>query len=161
MDGFQSMLELKRRFKIDDKLRRYAKAVINLIKDQRVQHDEIVKYMERHRLFTDVITFLNRKLKYDEGGVVERSGDDTGLLLRESLFSYAQYLEERGKLLEASILYRDSENFEKAIECSTKSCNWEFALEVAYEKGSNADEIKNIILDVLVQLEDRKVRLCV
>lgn len=157
LDGFQSMLELKRRFKIDDKLRRYAKAVINLVRDQRVQHDEIIKYMERHRLFTDVIKFLTRKLKFDEGGVVERSGEDTGLLLREAQCSYAQYLEERGKLLEASIFFRDSENMDKAIECSKKSGNWEFALELAYESAKSEDEIKEIFQDAVLQLEDKKV----
>lgn len=158
LDGFQSMLELKRRFKIDDKLRRFGKAVINLVRDQRIQHDEIIKYTERHRLFTDVIGFLTRKLKYDEGGVVERSGEDTGALLREAQSSYAEYLEERGKLLEASILYRDASKTKKSIDCGVKSGNWEFALETAYESSRNDDEIKSICKDVVVQLEDKKVK---
>ncbi|ODM91991.1 Elongator complex protein 1 [Orchesella cincta] len=165
LDGFKSMLWWKRHFKIDDKLRRYSKAVISLVRDQRVQHDEIVKYMERHRLFTDVITFLTRKLKHDEGGMVERSGDDTGLLLREAQSSYAHYLEERGKLTEASILFRDAEKLDKSVECCVKSGDWEFALEVAYQAQSSEDKIKEICKEILNQLEEKKMysdaaRLC-
>ncbi|CAL8089851.1 unnamed protein product [Orchesella dallaii] len=165
LDGFKSMLWWKRHFKIDDKLRRYSKAVISLVRDQRVQHDEIIKYMERHRLFTDVITFVTRKLKYDEGGMVERSGDDTGLLLREAQSSYAHYLEERGKLIEASILFREAEKLDKAVECCVKSGDWEFALEIAYQGEMSEDKIRDICNEILNQLEEKKMysdaaRLC-
>lgn len=49
LDNFKALPDEKRKFSIDDRLKKFAKAIKSLIRDESVQRDEVLKYMEKHR----------------------------------------------------------------------------------------------------------------
>jgi len=161
LDGFQAVSsEDRRKFKIDERLRRFSKAVRHLINDDLVQVDEVLKYMDRHRLYTDVVEYITTSLTTQDEILEEnerkQKKDRLEELLKESKSLYGKYLEEHNRVKEASLMYRQGGHLSKAIDCAVKSGSWESALEMFYCSGDNKD------LDVLchrliLQLEELKV----
>lgn len=154
LDDLNSLPEPKRKFKIDDKLRRYSKAISHLLQDPLTQFTEILKYMEQHRLFTDVISSIEEIQKLEQS---ERNPEDLQNLLQEAKFSFGQYLEEHTKFTEAVILYVGGNQFEKAIECATNCGEWESALEIFHSHQFEEGNLRPLCEKLLDVLEQRKV----
>jgi elongator complex protein 1 len=157
LDGFQNLSHHRRLFKIDERLRRFSKAIIHLIDDESVQHDEVLKYMERHRLFSDSIEYMKTALGLPELAS-KRTRDDMSLLLNESRVSFGRYLEEHGRLKEACILYRGGGEADKAINSAVKCGSWETALEIFFTSYSDPEKLTVLCGRILEQLEESKVR---
>lgn len=158
--------DFKRKFKIDDKLRRYSKAITNLIRDQSTHNPEVLKYMERHRLFTDAISCIEELLatssieesKQEDCPESHRNRDQLKTLLCESKLSYGRYLEEHTKFREAMILYREGNQLDQAIECGIKCGQWEIALDIFHSRTFTKPDLKALCEHILDDLEDRKVK---
>lgn len=123
LNNYRSMAELKKRFSIDNTLKKWAKGLKSLLEDASVNIDEVSKYVQRHQLFSDAFTYLS------SSSVLSARGEKEVSCMRKSLQNLCgEYLEAHGKYREASILYYRSGNKAKFVECCVNGGRWESAL---------------------------------
>lgn len=154
LNDLQALKPERRYFSIDNTLRRYSKAVRSLILDTAVEHDEIVKYVEKHKVFAEALEIVSEAMATTANS---RDQDDVLVLLRKIQVSFAHHLEINGKYKEASILYCRGGNAIKAIDCSMKTDSWESAITIAHEEQLTSEELNEVYKKLMNVLESREV----
>jgi elongator complex protein 1 len=162
LNDLQSLSPEKRCFSIDNTLKKYPKAVRSLLFDPTVQHDEVLKYVERHRLFASALRIINEA---SEEELKIRGMENMDVLKKEVQISYGRWLENNGKVKEAGILYRRGGNIQKALDCCLKCVSWETGVSICYEENFKHEEFVAYCNKLRIVLEEREdyesaARLC-
>ncbi|RHZ45275.1 hypothetical protein Glove_682g24 [Diversispora epigaea] len=128
------------RFKIDDHLHRYEKALKNLSLAGDENFEECLKYIVKHNLYKPAISlFSNSKEKY-----------------KRIMFIYGDYLFKESNYAEAGLAYILAEVKHKAIVAYKNAGSWREALAIAQEMKYSLDDIFDLTLNLAEILEDKR-----
>lgn len=143
MQSLQEMSELRRRFTIDDYLRRHIKALKHLF-DLNV-FEEVISYTRKHALYQDTLSLY--RYQPDQ--------------LAKITEIYAEYLESKSSFREAALAYESLGNYTKATSCylSSGPSQWRETFFCALSQtppvsGSSLVELANTIFDALMETKD-------
>ncbi|KAI0629477.1 IkappaB kinase complex IKAP component [Trametes polyzona] len=114
------------RFRIDDHLRRYEKALTNLSLAGPERFDEAMAYVEKHRLYDHALSIWRGTDKYE--AVLDIYGD---------------WLFERRDFREAAFVFRQANKPEKAMIAHEKALNWQELFELAAQQERPDEELKD------------------
>jgi len=113
LQSLQDMPLLRRRYKIDDYLRNYAKALTSL--HAMGAHDEVETYTVKHNLYTTALALY----QYDQTHLVEMTR------------LYAQHLSAQSQHASAAILFESLQDYTSAYPLYTLAHQWREALTCA------------------------------
>lgn len=111
--GFQAMPALRRRYSIDDHLKRYRKAISSLYEMD--VFDEVKSYVKRHSLYTEAL----EQYRYQEPR------------LSELMRLYAEHLEATGAVRDAAIAYDYLNEYSRASSLYRQAHLWKESLSCA------------------------------
>lgn len=109
------LLDLEyRKFKIDMHLRRYVNALGHIIECGEKRFDECMELVKDQVLYSKTLELMTRgNSQYSE---ISKA--------------YGNYLREKGKLAEASLMYENGGDLEQALSCARNTLNWERCLKI-------------------------------
>ncbi|KAL2073136.1 hypothetical protein VTL71DRAFT_10460 [Oculimacula yallundae] len=143
MQNLQEMPELRRRFSIDDYLKRHNKALTHLYKLD--VFDELKTYTEKHALYQAALSLY----RYNPT-------QHAALTLL-----YASYLESKSSFKEAALAYESLHNYEKATSCYLASgpSSWRETLFSALSQtlplsGPGLTDLATSLYDALLESKD-------
>lgn len=113
----QAMSELRRRYTIDNHLRKYAKALVSL--HAMNEHEELEAYCIRHALYTTAIQ------------VYSAPPNPAPLRTKRITELYARYLETENKRIQAATLYESLQQHDKAYPLYALAHRWQESLTCA------------------------------
>ncbi|KAI0828044.1 IkappaB kinase complex IKAP component [Trametes gibbosa] len=127
------------RFRIDDHLRLYEKALTHLSEAGPERFDEAIAYVEKHQLC-------------DHALLIWRETDQYKAVLN----IYGDWLFERRDFREAAFVFRQANRPEKALIAHEKALDWRELFELALQKDFSAEELKDIAYRVSDDLLSKK-----
>ncbi|KAJ8489069.1 hypothetical protein ONZ51_g3188 [Trametes cubensis] len=127
------------RFRIDDHLRRYEKALTNLSLAGPERFDEAMEYVEKHQLYDHALSIWRGTDKYEA-----------------VLNIYGDWLFERRDFREAAFVLRQANRPEKAMIAHEKALEWQELFELAVQRELSDDELKEIAYRVAEDLVSKK-----
>lgn len=132
LNELDSYEENYRKFKIDEHLKKYEKAVKHIAKCGETNLAEALAFIEKHRVYRAAL---------EEYKNLDNCHKKVCLL-------FAEYLRGIGKLDEASIMYERAGDLSQAIQTAKSSLDWRRCLSLC-----NKDEIKNMSYSLAQALE--------
>ncbi|CAG7729237.1 unnamed protein product [Allacma fusca] len=145
LNEYQTLSSTKLKFAIDQKLKRYDKAVISLLQLPETSTEEVIKYVERYKVHQVAINYLTTK---------DLGNEDCRKLLDEVYCSYGAVFEELRKFPEAAICYSRGNNLQKCFDCHAKSGNWNAGVRCV--KSMNSNDSDDMLQKLVRHLEDSK-----
>ncbi|OSC96781.1 IkappaB kinase complex IKAP component [Trametes coccinea BRFM310] len=127
------------RFRIDDHLRRYEKALTNLSLAGSERFDEAMTYVEKHQLYEHALSIWRGTDKYEA-----------------VLNIYGDWLFERREFRDAAFVFRQANRPEKAMIAHEKALEWQELFELAVQQQLSADELKDTAYRVAEDLVSKK-----
>ncbi|KAI0669554.1 IkappaB kinase complex IKAP component [Trametes maxima] len=127
------------RFRIDDHLRRYTKALTDLSLAGPDQFDEAMAYVEKHQLYEHALSIWGGTDKYES-----------------VLNIYGDWLFDHRDFREAAFVFRQASRPEKAMIAHEKALDWQELFELAVEKTLSDDELKEVAYRVAEDLVSKK-----
>ncbi|KAI0326070.1 IkappaB kinase complex IKAP component [Cubamyces sp. BRFM 1775] len=127
------------RFRIDDHLRRYEKALTNLSLAGSERFEEAMEYVEKHQLYDHALSIWHGTDKY-----------------KAVLNIYGDWLFERRDFREAAFVLRQANRPEKAMIAHEKALEWQELFELAVQRELSDDELKEIAYRVAEDLVSKK-----
>ncbi|KAI8978613.1 IKI3 family-domain-containing protein [Pilobolus umbonatus] len=128
------------RFKIDDHLKRYKKALKNLSLAGDKHFDELLQYMQTHDLYTTAI----------EEYATKKAQKTTILNL------YGEHLLFKTQFEEAGIIFTLASNSEKALESYRMAGCWRETFSIANQLKYTDEEIHNLAYDMIEYLKEKR-----
>lgn len=132
LNELDSYEENYRKFKIDEHLKKYEKAIQHIAKCGEEKLSEALLFIEKHRVYRKAL---------EEYNGLENS-------YKKICLSFAEYLRGKGKLDEASIMYERAGDLSQAVQTAKSSLDWRRCLSMC-EK----DEINNLAHSLTYALE--------
>ncbi|GBB99437.1 hypothetical protein RclHR1_03520017 [Rhizophagus clarus] len=128
------------RFKIDDHLNRYEKALYNLSLAGENYFEQCLKYLQEHQLYKSAINiFANDNEKY-----------------KRVMEIYGNYLSEKSNFEEAGLAYILAGNKLNALEAYKNSEAWREALTIAHELKYSSDDLFLLSKELSERLADKR-----
>jgi elongator complex protein 1 len=128
------------RYKIDDHLKRYEKAIKNLSLAGDQHFDELLKYMQTHSLYHIAIEEYAHKKKQKI----------------EILEVYAAHLDFKSNFEEAGIIYTMAGSSEKALESYRMAGCWRESFSIANQLKYTDEQIHSLAYDMIEYLKDKR-----
>ncbi|KAI8991763.1 IKI3 family-domain-containing protein [Mycotypha africana] len=140
LQELKSFAKYYQRYKIDDHLKRYEKALKNLCLAGDEHFDELLEYMQKHSLYHVAIEeFANKKKQK--------------LII---LDTYGGHLDFKTKYEEAGIVYTMAGNLEKALESYRMAGCWREAFSIIKQLRFSVEEIHNLAYDMIEHLKEKR-----
>ncbi|KAI0076404.1 IkappaB kinase complex IKAP component [Panus rudis PR-1116 ss-1] len=127
------------RFRIDDHLKRYEKALKNLSLAGSERFDEAMAYVEKHQLYDAALSIWRDTDKYE-----------TVLSL------YGDWLFERREFRDAAFVYRKAKHAQKAMLAHERALDWQELFELAVLEGVSEGDISATAYRVAEDLSSKK-----
>ncbi|OCH92072.1 IkappaB kinase complex IKAP component [Obba rivulosa] len=127
------------RFRIDDHLRRYEKALTNLSLAGAERFDEAMAYVERHRLYDKALALWQATDRYES--VLEL---------------YGEWLYERREFKEAAFVFRQAGKLSKAMVAHEKALDWQELFELALQTNTSKEDLESIGYSMADELSSKK-----
>ncbi|CAG8446071.1 15447_t:CDS:10 [Acaulospora morrowiae] len=128
------------RFKIDDHLHRYEKALHNLSLSGDEHFEECLKYTIDHALYKSAISiFTNNREKY-----------------KRAILIYGDYLSTESNFKEAGLAYSLAGDKQKALESYKNSGSWREAFSIAHELNYSSDALLELANNLAESLSDKR-----
>jgi elongator complex protein 1 len=128
------------RFRIDDHLKRHAKALKNLSQAGDERFDELIAYMQRHALY--IVALEQYGSRPEQKKII--------------LNAYGDYLSEANDFAEAALAYKLAEEPAKAVNAYRLAESWREAFALAQQLNYAENDIQNLAADLLEQLKDKR-----
>ncbi|KAG8908640.1 hypothetical protein FRB99_004928 [Tulasnella sp. 403] len=128
------------KFRIDDYLKKYAKALQGLHEAGHAKFEEALAYVEKHRLYTEAL-------------VIWSDAPEEGKAL---LNLYGEYLFERREFRQAAIAFVRAHKPRRALVSYEKAYAWQELFALAVKEGITADELLALGTRVGEELASRK-----
>ncbi|KAH8921164.1 IkappaB kinase complex, IKAP component [Atractiella rhizophila] len=129
------------KFRIDDHLGRYEKALENLVRAGPAHLEEVLKYTKTHNLFQQALKMY-------------RDQPDPW---RAVLCAYGQHLVETDNLYDGAVVLRQSGQDREAMEAYRSACAWREFFELALSLNEPAESVKEAAEDMAETLKDRQL----
>ncbi|KAJ2960629.1 hypothetical protein NQZ79_g4082 [Umbelopsis isabellina] len=140
LQELQELEKFYQRFKIDDHLKRYRKAIDNLSKAGDKHFDELVAYARKHALYTVALQLYPNA-----------SNERKALLL-----AYAEYLQGRTQYDEAAIAYTLAGANQDALDAYCLGNSWKEALSIAKQLQYSEDAISDLAYGLIDSLKEKR-----
>ncbi|KAF9262678.1 pol II transcription elongation factor [Marasmius fiardii PR-910] len=127
------------RFRIDDHLRRYDSALYNLSLTGPSHFDEAIEYAERHQLYREALRLWKGTERYTK--VLEVYGD---------------WLYERREFRDASSVFVESGNLQKAMVAHEKALDWQELFDLAVHTQTSEEDLQEMGYRVSEDLISKK-----
>ncbi|KAH0829046.1 IKI3 family-domain-containing protein [Lanmaoa asiatica] len=127
------------RFKIDDHLRRYGKALSNINLAGPEYFEEALEYIERHRL-------------YEEGLAIWQGTEQHQAVLT----TYGSWLFERRDYKQAALAFIEAGNFRKAMVAHERALEWQELFDISTREKVPEEEVKEIAYRLSEELLSKK-----
>jgi elongator complex protein 1 len=128
------------RYKIDDHLKRYEKALKNLVLAGDEHFDEVIEFVKAHDLYlAGLEEYVNKKQQ------------------RVTLLNvYGEYLVFRNSFEEGGIIYTMADNKEKSLDAYRMAGCWREAFSIANQLKYNEEEIHGLAYDMIEYLKEKR-----
>ncbi|KAI9287321.1 IKI3 family-domain-containing protein [Umbelopsis sp. AD052] len=140
LQELQSLEKFYQRFKIDDHLKRYRKAVHNLSKAGNDHFDQLVNYTKLHSLYTYALSLYPNATN-------ER---------KTLLVAYAEYLQGRTSYDEAAIAYTMAGSLQDALDAYSLGLSWREAFSVAKELDYSDSAMADLGYGLIESLKEKR-----
>ncbi|GJE98183.1 IkappaB kinase complex IKAP component [Phanerochaete sordida] len=127
------------RFRIDDHLRRHAKALHNLSLAGEQRFAEALAYVEKHQLYEAALDIWRDTDKY-----------------QTVLGIYGDWLYERREFAEAAFVFRQAQKFSKAMLAYEKALLWQELFDVALQEDLPSEDLSAVAYRVAEDLSSKK-----
>ncbi|TBU27865.1 IkappaB kinase complex IKAP component [Dichomitus squalens] len=127
------------RFRIDDHLKRYEKALTNLSLAGPARFEEAMAYVEKHRLYDHALLTWRGTERYES-----------------VLDIYGDWLFERRDFREAAFVFRQANKPQKAMISHEKALDWQELFELAVQQELSLEDLKNTAYRVADDLISKK-----
>ncbi|KAG1716214.1 hypothetical protein ID866_954 [Astraeus odoratus] len=127
------------RFRIDDHLRRHAKALSNLNLAGPTYFQEALEYIERHQLYEDGLDIWKGTDRY-----------------KDVLGIYGSWLFERREYRQAALVFVEASDIRKAMVAHERALEWQELFELTAKETLSEDEIKDIAYRISEELLSKK-----
>ncbi|OZJ05806.1 hypothetical protein BZG36_00877 [Bifiguratus adelaidae] len=140
LQELQSLQGDEQRYRIDDHLKRYAKAVEHLSKSGHATFAEVCQYIQKHELYTVGLTLYPAES-------IERSN---------ILCLYGEHCKEKGEYREAAILFQMGGDKYKAMDAYTSISAWREVFALASQLNLSKDHLSAIAMELVQRLRDKE-----
>lgn len=127
------------RFRIDDHLKRYEKALRNLSQAGEERFDEAMLYVEKHKLYDYALAIWQATHRY-----------------QSVLDIYGDWLFERRQFREAAFVFRQAYKPQKSMVAHEKALDWQELFELALQENTPPDDLVRMAHRVAEDLSSRK-----
>lgn len=132
MNEFKQLEDVDYRYyKIDLYLRRYEKALANIVKCGESKLQEALELIVRETLYTKAMQL------YKDGEQLE--------CYKRVVYAFAEHLREKGKFRDASLMYERSGDIAQAIRSARHILDWQKCISLARSMGQSTDEIGQLV----------------
>jgi elongator complex protein 1 len=138
LQSLQDLSPLRRKYQIDDRLGRHAKALVHL-KDLQL-FEEVQEYVQKHALYADALKLY----RYDT------------VYLKEIMQLYADHLKSVNRHKEAALAYEYLGNHASAWPCYRLASLWREALSSATLAGVALSELEALATSLVEDLAESK-----
>ncbi|KAF9222466.1 pol II transcription elongation factor [Gyrodon lividus] len=135
----RALPQFYQRFKIDDHLRRHAKALSNLRRAGPDYFQEALEYLECHQL-------------YEEGLAIWQDNEQHQAVLN----AYGSWLFDRRDYKQAALVFVEASDFRKAMVAHERALEWQELFELAMKTKIPEEEIKEIAYRITEELLSKK-----
>lgn len=132
LNELDSYEENYQKYKIDEHLKKYEKALTHIAKCGEEKLNEAIVFIERHGVYR----------------IALKEYSELKNCYRKICFSFANYLRKKGELDEASIMYERAGDIQQAVQTAKSSLNWRRCL-VLCDKS----EVKSLSYSLTQALE--------
>ncbi|KAM3588825.1 putative elongator complex protein 1 [Umbelopsis sp. WA50703] len=140
LQELQELEKYYQRFKIDDHLKRYRKAIENLSKAGNQHFDELVTYARKHTLYTVALQLY----------------PNTSTERKTILMAYAEYLQGRTQYEEAAIAYTLAGANQDALDAYCLGNAWKEAFSIAKQLQYSEDAISDLAYSLIESLKEKR-----
>ncbi|KAM7363123.1 elongator complex protein 1 [Cochliomyia hominivorax] len=126
-----------RKFKIDEHLKRYEKALKHISNCGKEKFDEALAFIKKHQYYAQAL----------------RAYQDNAECYREICLAFADYLRAKGKFENASILYERGLNLQQALLSAKHVLDWQRALVLA--KKIDSQSIDSVAMSLVSPLQEQ------
>ncbi|KAH7910038.1 pol II transcription elongation factor [Hygrophoropsis aurantiaca] len=137
--ALRALSKFYQRFRIDDHLRRYSKALTNLNLAGEEHFQEAIAYVERHQL-------------YDEALKIWKGTDNYENVLK----LYGEWLFERRDFRQAALIFIEASDVRKAIVAHERALEWQELFELSAKENMPDEEIKETAYRIAEELFAKK-----
>ncbi|KAI0785729.1 IkappaB kinase complex IKAP component [Abortiporus biennis] len=127
------------RFKIDDHLKRYEKALKNLSLTGDDHFDEAMDYVEKHQLYDAALSIWKETNHYDT-----------------VLSTYGDWLFERREFRHAGFVFTQAQKYEKAMVAYEKALDWQELFALAVQQQASEEDLADMAYRVAEDLSSKK-----
>ncbi|KAI0686278.1 Elongator complex protein 1 [Cytidiella melzeri] len=135
----RAMEKFYQRFKIDDHLRRYPKALYNLSLAGSDRLEEAFSYVEKHQLYEPALSIWKGSEHYNT-----------------VLDIYGDWLFERREFRDAAFVFRQAEMYAKAMLAYEKALEWQDLFEIAIQQQVSTEDLRATAYRVAEDLSSKK-----
>lgn len=125
------------RYKIDEYLKRWDKALENLSKDEEDRFNECLVLIEKHNLYMKAIELFKN--------------DDKKLFKVYEI--YGDFFFSKKDYHQAALVYNSGNHFEKSLKCYQLLGDWKKAITTAHRMGMKDSELSNLYLELANSLK--------
>lgn len=130
LNDLKQLEENYRKFRIDNYLKRYEKALTNIVKCGVEKLDECLELIEKHNLYTLAI----------------RAFKPNDECYNDVVLQYANHLRSKGAFYEASLMYERGADFKQACLSAKHTLNWRRCVQLAKNASYSAEETEKLCL---------------
>lgn len=149
LKDFKNLSGSYRKYKIDLYLKRYERAlknIIDVVRDDPNKYVECIDLIETHRLYSKALDFLNNNCE--------------NALYKAICFKYAEYLRLKQKLLEASYMYERADDFHQALLSAKHVTDWKRCLKLAKKLNMSHEDYDHLLNGLSASLVDSQNYKC-
>ncbi|XP_075146318.1 elongator complex protein 1 [Haematobia irritans] len=125
-----------RKFKIDEHLKRYEKALYHIVNCGKEKFEEALDFIKRHEYYAKALTAFK----------------DDNDCYRQVCLAFADHLRANGKLENASILYERGGNLQQALLSAKHTLDWQRALMLAKQSEQNVEQVA---MSLIIPLQEQ------
>lgn len=130
LNELKQLEENYRKFRIDNHLKRYEKALTHIVKCGVEKLDECLELIEKNGLYTSAIRLF-------------RATDEC---YNDVVLQYADHLRAKGVFYEASVMYERGRDFKQAFLSAKHTLDWRRCVQLARKADYSGDEVEKYCL---------------
>lgn len=149
LDAFDRIADVSyRQYRIDVQLKRYERALENIVACGAQRTDECVELVVKHSLYTQALHVFEVRQATGAKPTAAAMNDDVVCRTRVE-HAFAEYLREKGKFRDASLMYERCGEYGQALLQARHILDWQKCVELAHRAGQTEADVTQMIGFVL------------
>lgn len=130
LNELKQLEENYRKFRIDNHLKRYEKALSHIVECGVEKLDECLELIQKHNLYTLAV----------------RAFKPSDVCYNDAVLQYADHLRSKGLFYEASLMYERGADFKQACLSAKHTLNWKRCVQLTKKAGYSPEETEKFCL---------------